>query len=306
MKIALILTDRPAEPWKQHLLVHYPELDIHSWPDLPSPDDYQAAVVWKLPQGLLSQFKKLELICCIGAGVDHLLPDIPPRVRLTRVADRQLAMSMSHYIIMAVLNFQRSFHQYHTFQQEQRWQKAEPVEKAISIGLLGLGELGRETARQLSLLGFQVHGWSRSEKKLEGMQTYAGDQGLKDMLPRVNVLVCLLPLTSQTEDILSLSLFRLLPAGSLLINVARGGHLVEEDLIRALEEGWLSAAVLDVFRQEPLPAEHPFWQHPQITITPHVASVTDPASAARQVAENLKRFAEGQPLLYEVVPSKEY
>jgi glyoxylate/hydroxypyruvate reductase A len=306
MKVALILTDRFSDRWEQNLLRCFPGLQLDVWPDLPNKEDYRAAIVWKPPPGLLAAMPRLELVCCIGAGVDHLLAELPQHVRLTRVVDNQLADSMSRYLIQALLNFQRPYETYRKNQAEGIWMKADPVESPLSIGVLGLGALGKDAAMKMHQLGYEVSGWSRSPKKLHGIHSYTGNEGLERMLPGVNVLICLLPLTDETEGILNLSLFGKLPWGSLLINVARGGHLVEQDLTTALDKGYLSAAVLDVFREEPLPPAHPFWKDERIFITPHVASVTDPESAALQIAENLRAFAHGEPLLHEVKRQRGY
>ncbi len=307
-KIILILADRPAGSWKEHLLASDPVLHIDIWPHIHDHAAYDTAVVWKHPAGLLKKFPNLRLICSLGAGVDHILADseLPKDAIITRVVDEHLTRSMSNYIIMAVLNHQRQLLAYRQQRSQKQWQKITPPEREVKIGFLGLGVLGSDAAIKLTMLGFEVHGFSRHSKKISGLRTYSGRAGLEDMLKTVNVLVNLLPLTSETSDLLNLSFFEQCTPGTYLINVARGEHLAEGDLMTALDQGWLSGAMLDVFREEPLPGDHPFWQDDRIMITPHIASVTKPASAAAQIAENHRRLNEGEALLHTIDRSKEY
>ena len=307
-KIVLILNDRPTEPWKNHLLAADPDLQIDSWPDVNDFSTYDTAVVWNHQQGLLMKFPNLRMICSLGAGVDHILSDteLPAEVAITRIVDKQLTISMSNYIISAVLNHQRHNYTYQQQQLKEVWYELDPPELDITVGFLGLGVLGNDAAVKLASLGFEVHGFSRTRKGIEQINTHEGEVGLKNMLSQVNVLINLLPLTSDTVDILNLPLFEKCRPGTYLINVARGQHLVEADLITALDKGFISGAMLDVFRQEPLPKDHPFWKDERIKITPHIASVTDPASAASQIAENHRRLQGGQALLHTVDITKEY
>ena len=307
-KLVLILTDRPAEPWRNHLLHYDPDLDIGIWPVIDDFENYDTAVVWKHPQGLLKQFSNLKLVCSMGAGVDHILsdPDLPEGIAITRIVDEQLTHSMSSYIATAILNHQRRMYEYFGQRKQKSWHKLTPNERQLKIGILGLGVLGQDAAAKLIGLGLEVHGFAQSTKDLGGIKTYAGEAGLNDMLKVVNVLVNLLPLTSKTQDFLNLPFFEKCQAGTYLINVARGQHLVETDLLRALDRRLLSGAMLDVFREEPLPDDHPFWKDDRIMITPHIASVTDPASASAQIAENHRRLQQGKPLLHTVDRAKEY
>lgn len=307
MSIVLILSDRPAEPWKNELLKVDPTLRVDIWPEIKDFSSYTTAVVWKHPEGVLNQFPNLRLIHSLGAGVDHILsdPDLPS-ASICRVVDEKLAADMSNYIIAGIINYQRKLGQIWHNQKRKRWEKVLPLAHSLKVGILGLGVLGQDVAKKLLLLGYEVHGYSQSPKELEGIKTYSGEQGLEDMLMQVNVLVCLLPLTTKTKNFLNRDLFAKLQKGSYLINVARGEHLVEEDLIQALKNGQLGGALLDVFRQEPLPANHSFWELENVTITPHIASVTDPASAARQIVENHRRILSKQPLINKIDDDKEY
>ena len=180
------------------------------------------------------------------------------------------------------------------------------VSQHYTVGIMGLGQLGAYTAERLAQIGFNVVGWSRSQKQLAGVETYAGNAQLPEFLRRANILVCLLPLTEQTRDILNRDFFEQLPRQAYLINVARGEHLVEADLLTAIDTGQIRGACLDVFRQEPLPPDHPFWRHPQIRVTPHCSSITNPASVAPQIVENYRRSQAGQPLLNQVSRSRGY
>lgn len=307
-KIALILPDRPAEPWRKNLLKADPDLQIGIWPEIDGFENYDTAVVWNHPPGLLRQFTNLKLVCSLGAGVDHIIsdPDLPEGIAITRIVDDQLTLSMSKFIVTAVLNHHRRMYEYIGQREHYNWHELTPNEREIRVGLLGLGILGQDAAVKLASLGVEVHGYSQTTKDLEGIETYTGDSGLKKMLNTVNVLVNLLPLTSKTRDFLNLSFFEKCQPGTYLINVARGQHLVEADLIRAMDRRLLSGATLDVFRQEPLPEDHPFWKDERIMITPHVASVTNPASASAQIAENHRRLQQGKSLLHAVDPTKEY
>ena len=307
MRILLILTDRPAEPWKKLLLSADPNLEIDIWPEIFEPEVYTTTVVWKHPQGLLNHFPNLKLVCSLGAGVDHILADQHlPKVRVCRIVDEQLTISMSHYVMMAVLNYQRKMYEIWHNQQKKIWEKVLPIEKPLKIGILGLGTLGSDAAIKLTQLGFEVFGYAQSSKQIQGVRSYEGAEGLEEMLKKVNVVVCMLPLTSKTKDFLNDSFFSKLQKESYLIHVARGEQIVEEDLLNALETKQLSGALIDVFREEPLPRNHPFWQHPAITITPHIASVTHPSSAASQIADNHHRMLKGEPLQNEVDLQKEY
>lgn len=307
MGIVLILSDRPAEPWKNELLKVDPNLRVAIWPEIEDFSSYTTAVVWKHPEGVLNQFPNLKLIHSLGAGVDHILsdPDLPP-ANICRVVDEKLAADMSNYIIAGIISHQRKLRQIWHNQERKCWEKVLPLANSLKVGILGMGVLGQDVARKLLQLGYEVHGYSQSPKELEGIKTYTGEQGLEDMLMQVNVLVCLLPLTSKTKNFLNRTLFAKLQKGSYLINVARGEHLVEEDLIQALKNGQLGGALLDVFRQEPLPANHPFWELSNVTITPHIASITDPASAARQIVENHRRILSKQALINQIDDDKEY
>jgi len=300
--------DSPAQ-WSAELGKLLPDLEIRIWPELGDPAEIEAALVWRPPPGLLASLPKLRLICSLGAGVDHLFtdPQLPAHVPVVRLVDPYMTAAMSEYVQFQVLRLHRQDPAYAAQQRERIWRPLpQPNAAERQVGVLGLGELGSDAALKLRVLGFEVAGWSRTERRLAGIACHHGRDGLEQMLRRSEILVCLLPLTPETEGILDARLFARLPRGAAIINVARGGHLVETDLIPALDSGQLSAAVLDVFRQEPLPENHPFWTHPRIIMTPHVAAATHAPTAAPIVADNLRRLAEGKPLVNRVDPTRRY
>jgi glyoxylate/hydroxypyruvate reductase A len=299
MTLLFLSRHHNSTAWRHELVRLMPELDIRVWPALGNKEDVEVALVWNPPQGLLKRFNRLKLIISLGMGIDHLLRDPAlPQVPIVRLVDNSIVTQMGQYIGWAVLQQHRSFGVYQHLQRKQRWQALPLVDTtACTIGILGLGVLGQHTANVLSNLDFPVLGWSRTAKTLHGIQCFHGSQGLSNMLAQSSMLVCLLPLTKTTQDIINADLLSKLPKGAYIINCGRGEHLVEEDLIKALERNHIAGATLDVFRQEPLPLEHPFWHHPKIHITPHIAGITNPYSAAPQVVENIRRIYTNQSLL---------
>ncbi len=298
-----------AEAWQAALGTVLPDLELRVWPDIGDPGDIEAALVWRPPPGLLGSLPNLKLIASLGAGVDHIFadPHLPPQVPIVRLVDPHLTTAMSEYVQLQVLRLHRQDLAYLAQQRRCEWRPLpQPNAGERRVGILGLGVLGSDAALKLSVLGFDVAGWSRAEKKLRGIACFHGAAGLTAMLARSEILVCLLPLTPATEGILDARLFAQLPRGAALVNCARGRHLVESDLLPALDSGQLSAAVLDVFRDEPLPADHPFWSDPRIVITPHVAAVTHAPTAALAIADNLRRLGDGRPLLNRVDASERY
>ena len=255
-----------------------PDIDVHIWPEVENPEKIEAIITWKPPLGIMSKFPNLKVIISLGAGVEDILrdPNLPQNVPIVRIVEPCVTSRMSEYILLAVLRFHRQSFTYQRLQKAQHW-KPLPISKTSSchIGILGLGVLGTDAAEKLKTLGFPIRGWSRTPKNIEGIECFYGRDQLKLCLSKCRVLVCLLPLTVETEGILNHETFSAMPCGSYLINVARGEHLVENDLLEALDSGQLSGACLDVFSKEPLPENHPFWSHPQITITPHIATQTN-------------------------------
>jgi len=300
-----------ADAWRTEILRHRPDLEFRIHPDVGDPAEVLYALVWKPERGYLRTLPNLKAIFSLGAGVDHLFsdPELPEGVPVVRMIDPGLTERMTEYVLLHVLRYHRQVPQYEAFQREGVWRELPGTDaRRTRVGIMGIGVLGGDAAAKLSGLNFDVAGWSRTRRELPGVRTFHGHgpDGLDAFLARTDILVCLLPLTPETEGVLNAELFRRLPQGAVLINAARGGHLVEEELIPALDSGQLSAATLDVFRREPLPADHPFWRHPAITITPHVASLTLPNTAAIPLVENIARIERGEPPLHTVDPAVGY
>lgn len=287
-----------AEDWRREIARHLPGLEMRVWPETGDVADIEVAVVWKPPAGMLATLPNLKLIVSLGAGVEPILQDPTlPDVPLVRMVADGLTVDMAGYVVFQVLYWHRLMDKYATLQAGARW---EPLDhrpaSEVTVGFLGMGELGVASARTLRTLEYRLMGWSRSPKSIEGVESFAGPDGLVAMLPQCDLLVCLLPLTDETRGIMDASLFAALPKGAVVINAARGGHLVESDLLDALESGHLRGASLDVFATEPLPADHPLWRHPNVRITPHVAGVTHPSRCVDQVAAAVTALREGRPL----------
>lgn len=301
MAVLIIAPGLKADWWARELSKQNPDLDVRIWPDTGNPGDIDYALAWKPPVGALASFPNLKVVFSLGAGVDHLLidPDFPAQAKISRVVDPYLTAGMVEYVVLHVLRYHKNQPALDVQQRGKIWDdRAHELKQADErrVGILGLGELGQAAAKALVALDFDVAGWSRSPKEIPGVTCFHGSDGLTELLARTDILVCLLPLTPQTEDILCARLFAQLPSDACLINAARGGHLVEKDLIPALESKRLAHATLDVFQTEPLPTSHDFWDHPNITVTPHNASITDPRSVARQIVDGIAAVEGGAPL----------
>ena len=284
--------------WQKLFAEQAPDIGFRLWPDIGEPADIRYLVGWTLPSDLVRSFPNLQVVFSVGAGVDQLdFRDIPEAVTIARMIEPGLTQGMVEYAVMAVLALHRDLPAYLASQREGRWQ-ALPVHTAVRrrVGIMGLGELGQAVLQALRPFGFPLSGWSRSRHEIAGVACYAGATELPEFLSRSDILICLLPLTEATRDILSSRLFAGLPKGAGLINVGRGGHLREEDLLSALDSGQLSAAILDVTRREPLAEGHPFWSHPRILLTPHIASETQPDSAGPVLLDNVRRHLAGLPM----------
>ncbi len=309
--MALLFASPDDDPiaWREALRRRLPDLELRIHPEIGDPRDIEAALVWLPPPGLLASLPNLRAIFSLGAGVDRLLEDrsLPAHLPLCRMVDPSLTASMAEFVLLHALRYHRDLDVYEAQQRRALWRLRLPKPpSATRIGIMGLGELGAAAARLLVVHGFRVKGWSRTRKRIEGVESFAGSEELAPFLADLSVLVCLLPLTAETRGILNARLFARLPAGARLVNLARGAHLVEEDLVGALESGQLAHATLDVFREEPLPPTHPFWSHPRITVTPHVAAYSLPETGAELVAENWRRLQAGEPLLHVVDRARGY
>ena len=308
MALLLIRNDKNYDSWIKALNAEDPEITVHTPETVKNPSDIQMAITWKAPHGAFENYPQLKVVGSMGAGVDHLFedPSLPQDVLLTRIVDEKLSGDMQEFVLAQCLNHIKNLTTYTQLQKDGVWKPKSYRRVAdVSVGILGFGTLGQAVGKKLQKVGFQVSGWSQSEKHVEGIKSYTTD-GLEQFLTSCEILVCLLPLTSATSGILNQSLFKKLPQGAYLINVARGGHLKDQDLIAALDQGILSGAALDVFHTEPLPENHAFWGREEILITPHVASVSSAASVALQVVENYKRLERGEELLHQVSREKRY
>ena len=299
-----------AERWRAQFARLAPEIEMRVWPEIGDPAAIDHALVWRPAPGLLASLPNLKLILSLGAGADHLLRDplLPRALPIVRLVDPYLTDAMSEYVVLQVLRLHRQDLEYSRPAASPDLAAARAEERRRAAGRHSRLRRDRAGCAGESSRGsaFPISGWSSRAKSVDGVATYAGGEGLPDFLANSEILVCLLPLTSATQGILCARTFAALPAGAGLVNAGRGGHLVEEDLMPALDSGRLSAAALDVFGEEPLPEGHPFWRHPRILITPHVAGTTNPATAAPIVLDNLRRFADGRPLLNRVDPALEY
>lgn len=301
-----------GKAWSEVIDRELPEVDFRCWPDL-GPDLSKASeirhlVAWTLPDEVLGALPNLEVLFSIGAGVDQLALDrLPAHLRIVRMIEPGITNTMADYVSMAVLALHRDLPFFLAEQRAGRWTwRNVPPAAERSVGVMGLGELGQAALAALAPHGFRLSGWSRSRHAIPGVRCFAGASEMDEFLAGSEILVCLLPLTDDTRGILCRETFARLPRGARLVNAARGGHLVQADLITALEQGQLGGAVLDVADPEPLPPGHPFYSHPAILLTPHVAGITRTGSAVQSLIANLRRELAGQPLAGEIDRARGY
>ncbi|WP_417355330.1 2-hydroxyacid dehydrogenase [Gallaecimonas pentaromativorans] len=295
MSLALVLPGRGSEGLAKRLKALDEQLDIQLWPDCPAPQTVAFAVTWQPPAGALAQFPNLKVVQSLGAGVDGLAAELPSGVTLCRTISPNLKTDMRDYVLLAILAEQRQWQATANDQTNQHWQQRH-YRRGGCVGVMGLGELGGYVAGQLAGLGFSVKGWSRSPRQLPGIDCFSGEAALGEFLTGLDYLVCLLPLTPQTQGLMNSAFFAQLNSAPYLIHVGRGAQLDEQALLAALDGGQLRGACLDVFIQEPLPRQHPFWRHPTITVTPHNASITSGNDLARVVYQNYLAMRQGTAL----------
>ena len=293
LRITFCCTDTKAQPWLDGLRAALPHASIELWSPGAGPADY--AVVWAPPQAFFDEQLALEGIFNIGAGVDALMKlRLPANVPVVRLDDAGMSVQMAEYVCHAVIRHFREFDAYQADMLGGKWSYRKPrLRSDFPVGVMGLGVLGERVSRALAQFDFPVLGWSRSPKTVSGVRCFSGETGFTDFLAATRVLVCLLPLTLETEGILRRDTLAQLLPGAYVINVARGGHLIDDDLIALIASGHVAGATLDVFRTEPLPAAHAFWQHPQITITPHTSARTLREESIAQIAAKILALQSG-------------
>ena len=307
LRWVIIAPEVEVKKWTTAIHVKNPSINLEVGPKVANPEEVDILLLWNHPTGCLAPFTGVKLYYSLGAGVDHLMKDkgLIAQVPICRIVDPLLSFSMSNYILFAVLHYQRQWDKYTKDRENKIWDHDAVTERNIKIGILGLGTLGTDAAKKLQQMGFDVVGYSPSPKKIPNITTYAKG-ALSQFLTACNVLVCTVPFTPATQGLLSMPLFQQLKHPTYLINVARGGVQVETDILEALDQGILTGAFLDVFETEPLPKEHPFWEHPNIQITPHIASITNPEAGVGQILENAIAVQKGEALQHTVDFSKGY
>lgn len=299
----LVAVTWETQPWVERFTRHLPGREIVVLGEECDRSRIRYVATWGPKPGSLDHLPALEAIFSLGAGVDHLmgypgLPDVP----IVRVAQDDLTNRMSEYMIMHCLMYLRDHARFAAAQRDRRWEddRSPPIAADVRVGIMGFGVLGQDAARKLRMMGFDVAGWSRTPKAVEGFEVYSGEDGLSTFLARTDILISLVPLTPGTRGILNRALFARLArdgrlGGPILINAGRGGLQVESDILACLDEGTLKAATLDVFETEPLPKDSPLWSHPRVTVTPHNAAVSEPEATARYIADQILRHEAGKP-----------
>jgi len=294
MDITFCCADTQAQPWLHDLRAALPEARITLWQPGDAPADY--AVVWQPPQAFFTEQPALRAAFNLGAGVDALLRlQIAPATRLVRLDDAGMAVQMAEYVCHALVRHYRQFAGYEDSQRQRQWQERDIAPRSeMPVGIMGLGVLGQRVAQAVAQFEFPVNGWSRSAKSVPGVRCFSGAQGFHAFLAASRVLVSLLPTTAETRNLINRDTLSRLQPGAYVINIARGAQLVEVDLLALLDSGHVAGAALDVFQSEPLAPEHPFWLHPRITITPHIAGLTVRSEAVAQIAGKLRALERGE------------
>ena len=296
MKILFYSPEKNSRPWLDEISAALTAADVWAWTPACATRQADFAVCWAPPAELFASQHQLKGIFNIGAGVDSVmkLPNLPAAVPIIRLNDAGMAVQMAEYVCHALIRHTRQFDAYDAHAKNRVWKRERPIDRAaFPVGVMGLGDIGAGVAKAVAAFEYPTFGWSRTMKSLPGITTFAGREGLDEFLQRVRVLVCVLPLTPDTEGILNATTFAKLKPNAYLINVARGKHLVENDLLTMLDSGHLVGATLDVFRDEPLPGQHAFWTHPKMSITPHISAITLRAESVLQIAEKIRALARG-------------
>ncbi|ANN80271.1 2-hydroxyacid dehydrogenase [Bordetella flabilis] len=297
------------DDWLPGLAAELPDCRISVWDPAGPPSGADVALVWKPPAALFAHETRLKALFNLGAGVDALLQmdELPPGIQIVRLEDAGMAVQMAEYALYALLRASRGFGQYERDQAQSKWAPMPGLRRAQwPVGVLGLGAMGARVAQAIAAFDYPVAGWSRSAHAVDGVRTYAGSEQLPEFLARTRVLVNVLPLTPETTGILNRQTLSQLLPGAHLINVGRGGHLNEDDLLALLDAGRLEGATLDVFETEPLPVSHALWRHPRVHVTPHIAASTLRDEAIAQIAGKIRKLARGEPISGVVTPQKGY
>lgn len=299
MRILLHRGDGQTGPWAEDVSRVMPGVETVTWQEGDTLARCDYAVLWHPAPALLAQLQHVKAVFLMGAGADAILKfgDALPGVPIVRLGDAGMAVQMAEYVAYATLRYFRRFDEYEEQARHGLWSPLPGYEKEdFTVGVMGLGKLGVRVAETMRTFGFPVRGWSRTPKVLSGVDCFAGLEALGDFLSGTRVLVSLLPLTPETNNLLDRRRLSTLPKGAYLINVARGAQVAEPDLLALIRAGHIAGATLDVFRNEPLPAPHPFWEEPRITITPHISAVTIRGEAVRQIAFKIAAFEAGNPV----------
>ncbi len=299
MKVLFVAGDPKPERWTVPIRELLPEAEVYVWDASGPAVDADYAIVWQPPAELFEREKSLKAVFNLGAGIDGLLavPNLPPQLPIVRLEDAGMSVQMAEYVLYQLLEASRGMETYREQQREGVWKIHRPIKRSEwPVGVMGLGQIGKRVARTLADLDYRVNGWARSRHELDGITTFAGADNLPGFLQSTRVLVNTLPLTDETRDILNYQHLSQLMPGAVVINVGRGEHLVEDDLLRAIDDGHVARAVLDVFRQEPLPSDHPFWQRPEITITPHISARTLRDATLEQITGKIRAYHNGQSI----------
>lgn len=306
MKVTFCCTGTKPEPWLDGLRAALPGAEVSVWEPGAPQADY--AVVWAPPQQFMDEQPALKALFNIGAGVDGLMKlRLPPNAKVVRLDDAGMSVQMAEYVTQAVIRHFRELDGYEADMRQGQWKFRKPQMRAdFPVGVMGLGVLGERVAKALAVFEFPVRGWSRSAKQIDGVQTFSGEQGFAEFLQGSRILVNLLPLTPETENIINRSTMQQLLPGAYIINVARGAHLVDDDLVALIAQGHVAGAMLDVFRQEPLPTDHPFWNVPQITMTPHTSARTLRDESIAQIVGKVASMSRGETVLGMVDPQRGY
>lgn len=300
MAIVIVSDIKNLQPWISALKKEDPSVEVTTMENIRDKQVVEFALAWNYPHGLFSEYPAIKTISSMGAGVDHLINDplLHESIRIVRIVDPLLSQDMYEFTLSLIMNRLRRITYYHDNQKQGIWKKRNYLRIAdVRVGIMGTGVIGNYIASKLQLSGFNISGWGRTPGKEATYRKYSGNAQMEEFLSVTDILICLLPLTSATEGILNKNNLLLMPEKSWVINLGRGGHVVDIELIELIDSGHLEGASLDVFRNEPLTQEHPFWNHPKILITPHIASLPQPESVAPQIIENYRRTMENRPLI---------